>query len=1063
MKRTFVYWLVLFSLSAGLICHGLYGQVPVIHSLDKKTGTAEEVVTIKGSGFNASPTQNVIFFGAAMAETVSASFSLLEVKVPVGASFAHVSVTNLASGRTGYADERFLMAYGGDTFESARLNDRLELTEEAGLFDVCACDFDGDGRVDIVTTNNAAAAASTSITVFRNVTAADESNINMQRINENNLNIFNPARNVFCADLNGDGRPDIVAGRGGNTADRLYVFRNTGSQGNIRFAAPVSIVLAREAVSSTTRRIRIMDLDGDGLPEIVMTDQNDNKVHIFVNKSSGNTLSFPERDKILLNTNDQTLGLDIADMDGDGKKDLIFGSNLRADVFIARNLSSPGNVSFDNPHRIPLNGNLVNLVVADFNGNGKNDIAVVNFVNNIFIIPNNSSTGTLSFNTPIFVETNRLPWGIAVGDLDGDGRPDLVISSTDAAQRSIALINRSQNNTFSFQSLPIGNNEPSRNIALADFNGNGKTDVVYTVDEVNRIVFLRNRNCVNAVITPEDPAPLCGGQPVLLKGRAAPKSDYIWKNTIGDNLSENTNQFSVTNAGSYTFTIFSTADECESTSVSVEVILGGANLPATPVINAPAQVCEGSPLQLSTQAVPGADYLWTLPGGTTSSQREINIPVAGPEHSGRYALEIISADGCRTTAVSTTVEVSILPPLVIAASQAGVFCDGTSNILSVNTVAGATYKWFKDGEEISGANTSQFEVAVTGSYKVQLSNALGCNTESNVFTTRKVMQIQAAFDVVEDPCLNQPLVFENQSQYQTEEEVYFFWDFDGRNFSRDKSPTFTYSQAGTFRPRLTVSYERNTCLSEIEKTITVSAAPALSIKVGELPGNPDIVEICEGDSILLTVVNSGAAFSWENGTQYPQRFIKQAGIYSITSTGVGCKSTDQVEVILRPIPAVRIISENIRINPGGAAQLGASGADAYNWSPPEDLDRPNASNPIARPSITTTYTVTGTNAFNCKASDEITVIVDESEQISVDADKLLIAGSGPWIIRNIEDFEGCTINIVDRNGRSVYQASSYQNNWDGTMNGNPLPSGTYYYLIKCASQEVSTGFITLVR
>ena len=68
-----------------------------------------------------------------------------------------------------------------------------------------------------------------------------------------------------------------------------------------------------------------------------------------------------------------------------------------------------------------------------------------------------------------------------------------------------------------------------------------------------------------------------------------------------------------------------------------------------------------------------------------------------------------------------------------------------------------------------------------------------------------------------------------------------------------------------------------------------------------------------------------------------------------------------------------------------------------------------------------------------------------------------------WKIRNIDVYESCPVRIFNRRGQNVYEASQYNNDWDGMLNGKELPEGAYYYIITCGNSEVHTGSITLLR
>ncbi len=352
----------------------------------------------------------------------------------------------------------------------------------------------------------------------------------------------------------------------------------------------------------------------------------------------------------------------------------------------------------------------------------------------------------------------------------------------------------------------------------------------------------------------------------------------------------------------------------------------------------------------------------------------------------------------------------------------------------------------------------------TGSYQVKVVDANGCEGSSNTLPVRKVSPIVASFEDVNDACLQQNIAFENTSTYDANEQMSYFWDFDGVNFSREKNPGFAFTQPGLFRVKLSVAYNRNTCLSTYEHDITVSASLGLSISVAEVSGSPASYTICKGDTVQLSVNADHGTFTWSTGSTDKIIKVAKGGKVSVESNNdTGCRSYDEIDIIEVPAAQIKVISADLRVDPGNSAQLGATGGLSYNWAPAETLDNATIPNPVATPENTTAYTVTGVDENGCTGTDVITVYVQERVNFPVEADKYLIAGTGPWIIQNIELFEGCAISIVDRNGFRVFESPTYQNDWEGKTDGKELPSGAYYYVLNCGKNSVLTGHITLIK
>jgi len=179
--------------------------------------------------------------------------------------------------------------------------------------------------------------------------------------------------------------------------------------------------------------------------------------------------------------------ISLADLDGDGKNDLIEDYNSNFNNFsIYRNTSTPGNISFGtaitrNASDIFGSASILFTATADFDGDGKLDMAVAK-AGQFAVLQNTSTPGNISFTNGSVVSFSRNVSAITAADMNGDGMPDIVIESSSSI---VVFQNTTTGGTISFDGgtnidVVSGNSSSYRSLALADLNNDNKTDIILT-------------------------------------------------------------------------------------------------------------------------------------------------------------------------------------------------------------------------------------------------------------------------------------------------------------------------------------------------------------------------------------------------------------------------------------------------------------------------------------------------------------------------------------------------------------------------------------------------------
>ena len=467
-------------------------------------------------------------------------------------------------------------------------------------------------------------------------------------------------------------------------------------------------------------------------------------------------------------------------------------------------------------------------------------------------------------------------------------------------------------------------------------------------------------------------------------------------------------------------------------------------------------------MELYTPDVPGGTFEWTGPNGFASTQQNPIIANFDASMVGTYQIRV-TLGACISAWGSTVVSESVAPDLTITTSDPVTFCQGKNAILSVPLLGGISYQWLQDGVDIGGANTNLFSATVSGVYTVRVTNSDNCSNVTPGITISALPPPTAGFTSPDEACLNLPLSFSNTSVFDANQNIFYQWDFGDGNVSTLANPSHTYSSLGNYTVSLLVHYDDTDCNDTFTKPIDVVNAPSVNIQTDR-----DSV-MCENQTIRLWVDDVYSAYSWSNGGTGNSIDVTTAGIYTVNvTTASGCSASAQKEVITLPLPNITAEADIDKIFAGDTVQLTAFGGINYSWTPTEGLSDPGIANPIANPLRTTTYTVTGDDTNGCENFAEITISVGEGINVSP---KPLFSPNNDgqndqWVIENIDRYPDCTVIIVNRQGNVLYERRPYYGNeWDGTLSGNPVIEGAYYFVIRCegSSKNAASGSITLIR
>ena len=805
------------------------------------------------------------------------------------------------------------------TIGNISLSSRVDFAVPNFVSDLDIFDVDGDGKADISLTS-----FSGGFTVLRNTSIIGTLNASSFAIGVNFSTGPNP-RPFARADIDGDTMTDVIITSGNEYS--VSLLRNTSTPGVISFASQF-IMSTGTGTPSAGNGANVAfsgDVDGDSKLDVVVSNIGLNTISIFRNTSNLGAFSFQPRVDLSYTA---LYGVQFADdMDGDGKIDLVASTNNAITIF--KNTSSSGIInssSFVSPISFPLSSS-PGTNIADIDGDGRNDLITnlnsVSVLRNVIgeispptvtsFSPGFGNAGTsvtitgTNFSTP-FANTVKIngvnatinsstatsltvtvPVGTTTGPIEVTVGCNVVTSASNfticspPSPPTVTNGSGCSNTTVTVSaSGAIGLQE----YRWYDVSGGGTslastasftTPTLTNTTNYYASIFEPAGSCesartmvtatINAVppkptITPTGSLSFCDGGDVTL---AAPLgfTSYVWSDG-------NTQQARVVSTILILTVRVTNASGCQSVDsdpVSTTVF----SLPAQPLITDPTSFCPGGSVLLSAPA--SNSYLWS-DGVTTQTRTETTLVT--------LTVRVTNANGCQSVD-SAPVSTSILPvppKPVITPSGSTTFCQGGSVTLTATT--SPSYVW-------SDGNTTNPRVVSTSfpSLTVKVTNASGCLSIDSDPITTLVNQLPNAPTIISTkPPINGTVLLctennESTTLSTTATGVTYQWS------NAQTVSSFLVSQSGSYTLRVTdgsgcqslpstaIVINNTSCkpvittatinttagatgtLSLVGLITTPSILDVASIKVVKLPASGASVQIVNG---VLTISYAGKPF-----------------------------------------------------------------------------------------------------------------------------------------------------------------------------------------------------------
>ena len=971
--------------------------VPFITSVTPVTGIPEvAVVTITGDGFDATPGNNSVYFGATRATVTAATTTSMTVTLPLGALYSSVSYTNLTSmlgcSQAGF----FLPTYDATCYVAgtSSFKPRMDIAMTSPYDPnshprhATIGDIDGDGKPDLIVASYGtippppSGLGFGSLQVSRSIGAAGSISYDAPV----NFQTSNGGINIKLADLDNDGKLDVIVACSGSGV--VSCMHNTSTPGTVSFATKTDI-----RPGQGPSEVAIADYDNDGHLDIAVVTAPTANVKIFhtYGVTVSPTGSFPPSffgsltsfDSFALGSSPESSGsLITADVDGDGKFDLVTSNSLDNKISVLRNTTTSGTFSFATAQLIATNSQPAEVIAVTINNDNLPEIVVANYgSSNISIYQNNSTPGSVAL-TKVDVPARVHPFALSAGDFNGDGKLDLAVSQYQ--DDSIFVMNNNYTSgsitsgAFTFNTnMFYGSDAEPQGVTVGDLDNDKKADIVVANYGANSVSIFRNTATPqsSAIAATEDS--VCVGASTLVvhsphcNGASGFWSTVTGRATAAVGSADTSAVITGVTAGADTviYSVVYLGDTAKQRfAISVKALADTGT-----ITGGAAAVCINSTIDFNNSAV-GTWSSSDITKATVDAATGVVTGVAAGTVTISFTAQSFS---CGPRSATRTIIVNPLPDAGTITASASGTCVGQSVTLTATATAG-TAAWINLNPSVATVTSAGSTATVTGAASgtdtvlFVVNSTTGCGADTAVQLIG-VVPASATTSVI----TGTPSVCQNDSSQLLNAATGGTWSSSNVAIATVDAATGMVHGVGS--GTVIISYTAVYPCTTVSDTmlVTVNPLPTASTLTGASA-------LCLGASTSLSVSVGGG--TWNSSAT---SVATVDGLGNVFGAGVGssdisytvsnsCGSITTVHpVTVNALPTINASAGAPAVCFGSTTTLSATGGSTYTWSPSASLSASTGTPVTATPSTATTYTVTGTDGTTgCSNTSTVSVGVN---------------------------------------------------------------------------------------
>lgn len=791
-------------------------------------------------------------------------------------------------------------------------------------------DVNGDGKLDFAITNTTSTTCNVSIVLGTGI----GSFATVQPFNPNYGNF----QGICRGDFNNDGNLDIATAE--DSGDKIAVHLGTGTGS---FGAAIT-----HNWTMTAGDIISADFNNDGKLDIGTCGYTSwtNSVTLLLGNGTGSfSINF-----FGTGMGNDPIALTAGDFNGDGNKDVAtsnFSGNTIS-IFLGT-----GTGSLSNATNYVASSGQRSIKNADFNGDGFLDLVVACFNHAIVYMGNGNGTFMPFVSYPVGLS----PFSVVTGDFNGDGSVD--IATANYYSDNVTILKGSPTGTFS--SLGNYTTAPSPEaLHTGDLNGDGKLDLVAGNSSKVNILLGHGTGFFDQALSYD----IGYGASAITSGdfngdskqdlaMVDPSVTKVFMNgnapsisVSGPSITCSGSPIILTASGSNYYN-WSTGATTSTVSVApmtntVYTVYGSNSAGCAVPVSKTVSVITSPTITVNNGAICVGNSYTIVPGGAASYTISGGSPIVTPSVTTSYTVSGTNTLGC-TSMTICTVTVNPLPTITVSN---GTICNSQS--FTMNPIGASTYTY--------SSGIPVVTPTISSSYSITGTSVFGC-----VSQTPAVCNVSVSATPAPTITVNSGVIC------------------PGNSFTMTPSGalSYTFSSGPIVSPTITTSYS----ITGTDAYGCIATLPAISnVTVNTFSVSVSNGTICVGNSFTINPTGASTyTISGGNAVVSPTAVTS----YSIVGTSsYGCLSTNTAVAVVNvnPNPTISILpGGSVTICSGDLVNLIALGANTFTWNTNQTVN-----SIFVNPSITTSYTVTGTSsATGCKGSSVTTVSVNPSPTLSI--------------------------------------------------------------------------------